>query len=783
MTDLMREADFEKEFLDSTQLVNRQPHSNNLELWYVLLEFQSLRFGLRGVSQTWRFMKDRAGRVDEFFYGPTSDKIWPLLISGGLESDSFLQTLCRHEMKMGAKRPSFLVDIVGSLLSNNLHNAASQFSRLLQPSHPVTEDDAYQLFMQTCDSPDERALWNFRFVSQTFERVRLYSRVVPYLCSQERLQEAWAMHKFCLSRGDLPPNFDSIKPLFKYVISTDGAFEELLHDLQDHNISYDAQASQLYEQEKSLQYGIASGSLNIVTSRTMGVQPSRFSDNFVARALATTAFSLNFILQGLRLLGLREIGPLGLRQIALSVAGSGELCRRLEKLKELDIDCGSSTYARVVTDLAIQGKDTLLADVLASDQHPDVFEDVDLQEKLLVQYYRDLDWRQMARTLAILRVSNQEFGHYRHHSEEEASLNLLLRSVTRAGDWPSVPGILARISTRSCLLSLRTLRCMHNTILSSREPGKRLKVDKSFDDVGFLINIFQGVENAGTHIPPTFWREPISRLGILGRWNDLERLLFWLAARYSREATPFKHHSSAYRTVVVNNAEDSLSKIFSLPLQRALIRWAFLYRRPRRTLFQAPLRLNINDQRSGKVDVPFTRGIRVLRMLQDQYGVPINVTNVRYACLEQLRIRFAPDHFLGRPVWYNTHRKYDRAQLPTLLKLVNQAWSGVLFFRRSTAVLNRILRPRQVMRQPRQRLDRVKMPRKGLNQMEPSRHGDRKYQNLSEGHPELPPSQVPLNFNVDPMKDVVMYRDIYNTSLEDYDKPDPGETNNRSTSN
>ena len=773
MADLSRESAFnEHKRLDRTRLINRKPYSDDLELWCVLLDFQRYRFGDKGVTRTWHLMKYRAGRVDEFFQGPTSDYLWAILISVGLKVHSFLRDLCKHESRFGAKRPSLYIDVVGSLLSNNQPSAAYRFSQELQTSHPVTLDDAYHLFMQACNSSNEHALQNFLHVCKTFEKVPVYSRAVPYLCSQERFLDAWAMHKFLLSRGDLPLDFESIKPLIVYAASAEGRFEELLQDLKVHNIAYEAQACQVHEHEKSLQYGIASGSLNIVSSRTMGVKPSRLSDKFVARAFATRAFSFDFTLQGLRLLGLREIGPLGLRQIALGAGNPDEVCRRLELVKELDVDCGSSMYARVVTSLATQGKATLLSDVLTSDQHPDVFEDLDLQETLLAQYYRDSDWRQVDRTLAILRVGNQEFWYNERLSAQETSLNVLLRSVIRVGDWTGATKIMAQINNRGCRLTTRTLRCMHDTILPDRAPGQRPKLSKRFDDVGFLLNLFQNAKNAGIQIPPTFWREPIRCLGMLRRWNDLERMLFWLAAKYSRKAGTSDDHRSTFKRIVIYNEEDLLSRIFSVPLQRAVVAWAFLYPKPRGSLFGAPLRLDIEEQESDGTYVPFTRGVRVLRMLQDKYGVPIDVTNVRMACFQSLRRHFAPDYFSGQPAKYNRHRKYDASLLPESLERLNTAWSGSLFLSESKALHKTILLPRRVMRRPRPRLTRQDRRRRALHRIGHSQHDRLTGHNMGEWQSESVPPKLEANANSDSTEDVVIYRDIFNVSLEDYQRPD-----------
>ena len=775
MEDLVRECAFQEDFLHYTQLVRRKPYSDNLELWCLLLDFQKLRFGEQGVRRTWHHLKDKAGRLDAFFQGPTADRIWAVLISAGLNTPSFLRQLCRHEIRLGAKRSSLYVEVVGSLLTENLSLLAYRFSQELQHSHPVTLDDACFLFMQACDSTREDARENFCNVYKTFQGVRMYSRVVPYLCSQERFSDAWTMHKFLLSRGDLPFDFESVKPLVLYMTNTEGRFEEFLQDLEEHNIAYEAQARRVREHEKSLQYGIAGGTLNIVSSKTLGVQPSRLSDKFVARAFATKAFSFDFTLHGLRILGLREIGPLALRQIALSAGTSTELCRRLELLKELGVDHGSSMYARVVTGLAVQGKDTLLSDVLASDQHPDVFEDLDLQEKLLAQYCRDSDWRQVDRTLAILRMGNQEFLYDKRLSTQETSLNVLLRSAIRVGDWPGVTKVMAHVKDRGCRLTTRTLRCMHDTILHKRVPGQRPKLNKCFDDVGFLLSLYQNAKNAGIQIPPTFWREPIRRLGMLRRWNDLERVLLWLAALYSPRVGTSAKHASTFKRIIIVDEEHSLSRIFSLPLQRAVVAWAFLDPTPCRNISQVQTRLYVEERRPHETCVDFGRGVRVLRMLRDGYGVPIDLPNLRMVCLRSLRKLFAPGFFLGQRVKYNIRRKYDVSLLPEVLKQLNTAWSGSLFDDESTALHKRILQPRRLVRFRQRRRLRLRH----IDAQAQDRCDDHQGDISDEYHSELQSLHVKGNARLDSVEDVVMYRDIYNVSLEDYPRSDSSDEDKR----
>jgi hypothetical protein len=294
---------------------------------------------------------------------------------------------------------------------------------------------------------------------------------------------------------------------------------------------------------------------------------------------------------------------------------------------------------------------------------------------------------------------------------------------------------------------------MHNTILPQRRPGQRPRLNKGFDDVGFLLSLYQNAKNASIQIPPTFWREPIRRLGMLRRWNDLERMLFWLAARYSPRVGTSNDHASSYKRFIIVNAEHSLRRIFSIPLQRAVVEWA----------------------------VNLDRGVKVLRMLHDQYGVPIDAIDVRTACLQSLRKRFAPDYFLGRPVSYNIRHKFSAALLPEALTQLNAAWSGSLFDSKSTALHKHILRPRRLrgIRQRQRpylrRFDSQTQDRRrqALQHTGLPRSDDDQGHTRGEFQSEFGPSQLAVNKSTDPAEEIVMYRDIYNVSLQDVQNKRP----------
>jgi hypothetical protein len=257
-------------------------------------------------------------------------------------------------------------------------------------------------------------------------------------------------------------------------------------------------------------------------------------------------------------------------------------------------------------------------------------------------------------------------------------------------------------------------------------------------------------------------------------------MLFWLAATYSSRSAGFKRY-------IVDKEEYSISRIFSPSLQSAVVAWAFLCPKPRRTLFDGPFNLDFEDRQSEGNIVEIDRGVRVLRMLQNQYGVPIDETKVREICLWGLRKRFAPDYFFGRPVRDNNRHKYSVSLLSESLKRLNTAWSSSLFEIESNALQKHILRPRRIKRlrqRPRSRFSGLDLRTQYRNRQALQQVGvPQQQENLSntngEDQSQMDPSRGKAN--TDPVNDIVMYRDIYNAALEDYRRPDLADESKKTT--
>lgn len=643
--------------LKRARLVDRSPYKTDFYLWTILLDYQKLKFGDKGIRMIWEGLKHRSS-PDLPFIGYQGDRLWSAFVSAGTRNHKFLEEVIRYELGKGRQRPKFFLEVVGALLNSKSPSSARSFGRMLQVAHRPDKEELYDLFVLASTAESPTSLHVFCDVYAAMAPAGLYGKLISYLCTQERISDAWTMHRYLLSHEDLPQSFEDIRPLVSDLVNNHMRLESLLHELAKAGVSMAAQARTFYSQERSLRFGFASENLNIVSSNTLGVRPRPLSDGFAARAFLTATFSFDAILGGLRFFGLKAVGPSSIRAIGLTAANSQELMERFAKLADNDVDTGSSRFSRLVRKLAQQGKEKILQDVLHSDQHADVFEDAPLQRQLLLRYYQDGDWSGVDRTLAILTVgSDSDAG-------KEQAANLLLRAALSAGKWSQVRTVMATMTRDKHRFSGVSIAQMYTSVLSRREPSSLPVVRHGFDDLGFLISIWLKVLRSGSAIPVVRWREPIRRLGMYGRLDDLEILLIQLLRFYGGRCglqSAVCGHGSVFKDT---------ERLLSPELQSAIVSWGFIHTRHLKPVLSAPS--------DGPKRHPWLRGILFLRNLKDKHHCNIDVKVVRKATLLRLRQLF--NHQTESILLRNRRsRTRNRVPLSHYVEAIDRAWTEPLF--------------------------------------------------------------------------------------------------------
>lgn len=641
------------------RLVDREPYKDDFYLWTILLDWRRLKYGDVGIRMIWEGLKFRGGLEDIPFIGYQGDRLWSAFVAAGTRNHKFLEEIVRTELKRGSQRPGFFGEVVGALLSSDSPSAAESFARMLQVAHRPNKDELFEVFVRASTADNPTSLQHYCNIYATMPPVGLYGKVIAYLCAQERFSDAWTLHRYLLSRDDLPRVFSDIQPLVMDLVNSHTRLESFLHDLTKAGVSMSAQARTFYAQERSLRLGFPSENLTIVSSSSLGMQPRALSDTFVARAFLTATLSFDSVLGGLRFFGLKTVGPSSIRAMGLSATNSQELLTRFGKLAEVEIDTGSSKFSRVVRKLAEQGQERILQDVLHSDMHADAFEDVRLQRRLLLKYYLEEDWLGVNRSLAILTVGCS------NDVVQEYSANIILQAALSARNWLHVRRLITQMSKDGHQFYEISIAYMYNTILPTRNPGSRLSEDNGFDHLGFLVLIWLKVLRSGTVIPVRRWREPIRRLGMSGRLDELETLLIRLLHWY-RDGRGSSRVPGDY------SKTEPFEQLLSPELQSAIIDWGFIHTRHLKP------ELSSDSTLRPKRRYPWIRGVLFLRCLKSKHNCQVNEAVVRRACLLRLRQLF---HDRTESILIRNRRSFLRNTIPfwVYVSSLEAAWREPLF--------------------------------------------------------------------------------------------------------
>ncbi|KAF2439004.1 hypothetical protein P171DRAFT_436371 [Karstenula rhodostoma CBS 690.94] len=350
----------------------------------------------------------------------------------------------------------------------------------------------------------------------------LYDEVVPAL----RHFPAWALawHAACILKGDLPSPEVAASPMVRAFIA---------HNATSSNPAVRVNAA-------------VAGSLGINDEmdqallrrlRGQDAAPVRFEDAFCARMFATRAVPPESVIRGLALVGVNEIGPLAVRAMASRTDPISELPQRFEQLRASGIALQGCVFSLALENFAEKKQHLLVQSMLESDQHPEVYDDAELQTELLDHYMEQQDWEQAHRTLAILSLF--------HHERATRAWNLLLQSHIERCAPTGIVQTLQSMAQYKIAVDPTSIIKLKTDVLLSRQRGHRpvkrtrrtaVTSDRprTFDDLRFVARVYLFIlEREMAYIPPMAWREIVRRFGMACRLRELRRLIHWLCCWYA----------------------------------------------------------------------------------------------------------------------------------------------------------------------------------------------------------------------------------------------------------
>jgi hypothetical protein len=751
------------------RLVHDPRYQFDFELLAILLRYRLRVHGDEGIIAIWKFITRREHVPLLPAEWTSSDYLWSVFVSLGVRDHDFLIQIVRHMKRLWAARkmhrPTLYVELVGGLLRSGNSAAAAIMPNILHPGGPITSEELIELLIHTCASTDANAFKQFCLIYDFVPTPKIYGKAIGMLCEQERNIEAMTMHTMLLRYRDYPTSVEELEPLVRLMARNGLDMSALSRSLKEANISFRGGFRRLLASVQDSTSGLPREDIELATNNPFGIKRAKVSDAFAARIFATKSFSFDFALNGLYMLGLDEIGPLSLREIALQARTCALMRERLTKLDSMAIDTGGSAYSRVIRSLVRRDNDTLLMDVITCDQHPDVFEDQNVQLQLLDEYYQAKDWRQFNRTLAIL-------GMWQKNSKYAP--NSMLRRALVERNWPEVSKIAARLHQENQPIKEANIILMYTQILPPRMPGKHyFETKTSFKDLMFLITLWQNSLMAGSDIPSTVWGEPLRRLGMTGRWDDLTRLCHWLCSFYTHADMATGAGRGRANSITLAMLPDCkhrghalIESILSPAMQRFLVECAFSAAFTKRHLAVPRVQTIHSEGTQILREAPWACGIEFLRVLQRQFEVRLSEVAIKNACYERLRQIFSiGGHSKSR---FNQYaRTRNKAKLQYYITWINKVYGKTLIDPLDSKAMSTIYTARQTVRSL--SYDRWK---KSSSHGETGEMGEMGRIGGIGGIGGTGGTGKVGKQNGDEsavdMKDIVMYRDLFHASWEDY---------------
>lgn len=665
-----RESDLEASNGNTSLLIQDKRFSTDWKLWLELVQYKKRHYEERGPQPLYREMFRRDLIIPT--RGAVGKELWDTSIALAYHDFSFLQEVIDYAMKLkrisGEVWPRLYYSVVVCGLKVQPEIVYDLHVRL-KDNFPPTLDQYKKLFHRSIAVGN---LEIFENIYRNFPVQGMYGTIIPELCSLLKNQDALKWHYLLFSCRDYPSYFGHIKPLLGYLahVGDDRQIDVIVRSLnlnQGQPASVPVAAEGFVRERQVISRAIFNRQLGEIH----GVAPKHLSDRFCARLFATKLFSLETVISGLHIMAVETIGPLSLREIAVRADYCcSAIAAYIQRLKDAGISLDDSAFSLLVQKLVSSGDKDLLQSVAECDLHPDTFEDTDVQERLLAQYYDKDDQLQVDRTLAAIMVRCRE------QDVTKWRCNLTLRSYIKLGRVEAVKSILEYMRQNCIPVTARTSRHLRVCWLTGRGVGRAAHVTK---ELSIIINVTRHTLLSGRYVPIIAWREIMRRLGMAGRLLELENLALWLVDHYTSTAglssLPsyifFNPEKVSKHRTTNRNPQAFLKTLFTTATQHAIVAWGF-----QQTTKYPPASFRRFQANAVNQPSSWTWGLVLLRNLQ-QRGVPIHSNTIASICTHRLNMLFGSG--LSKNRINRRSRALDRYALAVYLQGIREIWGKDLF--------------------------------------------------------------------------------------------------------
>ena len=628
------ESTIEEQFRGGSLLIDDELYAGDWQLWLELIRFRKRHQGAGGTKPLFKEIFRRNLCIPDAT--KVGYELWDILIMAGHHDPEFLEVVISYATKIKKATGHLWRPIYKSILVNALKKdpiVAHQLHVRLKQDFPPSTWIYTRLFNFSLEWDCVDA---FEGLYRDFPVPSMYSAIVPELCKMQQFQRALRWHHLLFTNRDYPTEFYDVKSLLVYLAKVGDYLqvEQIVKDLKgakDLIPSIPSGIETYIRKDKVLSREIFNRHLGEIH----GVASKHLSDNFCARLFATKLFSVDTVIAGLQMMAVSRIGPLALREIAIRDDCHGEtIVRHLMRLEDAGILSDQSAFSLLIRKLASAGNLAMLRPLVQSDLHPDNFDDINIQEKLLAEYHQrcDQDWIELTLAAITIRCKEADLAKWRW--------NLILRSHITLRNKDAVFSILEAMKRDNVPITTRSSRHLRVSWLSGRNIGRAAHCTK---ELTIIINASVSTLQSGRPVPITAWREILRRLGMAGRLKEVENLALWLVDHY----TSAKAQHSLPDHIILGPSQGNefstdrnrhafLNRLFTISAQHAIVAWGF-----KQEMQHLPVVWRLHSKRSPRppYEAHWTWGLVLLRKLQER-GVPIHQDTVARICKVRLKILF-----------------------------------------------------------------------------------------------------------------------------------------------
>jgi hypothetical protein len=678
-------------------LIDHPVNHVNLEAWCKILEYRKRTDGFAGILDVWAGMRKR--KIDLPVDGPYADILWTTFLKAGIvrapdeTKERLLDEVFEHAKNLKATGTGYYralhTVLVGRCLrvipngtketprsmspgpELELHRAACEFGFCEAQSLPYLVTHVLKSHNKHIAFARWQELYRHDQLYFGNDARRIYDLCMPLVLLHTNVQDTalvLSWHNFLVGNNDVPSPELVTNPAVKRLmdLSSSGKLSSSVSHLQLKELTA-ILAENRGDTKPPTSPLLSRALMSGLVGDVHGIKPKVISDKFCARMFATQAFSLETSIRGLALLGTETLGPIALRELAVRAGTPETFKERLADVKDAGIAISPSRYAHVLHAVVANSQTDLFQTLLASDQHPESYDDQYTQETLLANFLQAENWP--LAHIALISLSSKDIG------ETSRAWNRLLQHYIRNQNHKEVVRIFDHMCSEQLYITSRSLNFMLKYLLPPRAVSKNPMLSQTprvagFDADNFVANAHMYATLHDQAITPDRWTELLKRYGMSGRLTGLERLVHWLMRRHIKQEEADEYVNSNGKPRRIHRDISMRAKILNPVMLRAIIVWEFRYAGIRNGLVPSmpPLRT--------VSDYSWTRGITLLLQLK-QMGLNVKTKDVRRAVTGILWMLFGPG-VSKRRINLRLIRR-NRLTITEYVKVANNAWDEPLF--------------------------------------------------------------------------------------------------------